>query len=70
MPPPSADAIPRRFEFAAFGAYAEWHALDGTTRTLTERPVGWQLTNYQPDGPVEGWDELIGYYQDRREVDG
>ena len=57
-------------EFAAFGSYTEWHVFDGTTRTLTGRPVGWELSRYQPDGPVEGWDELLGYYQGRRKADG
>ncbi|TCP46844.1 hypothetical protein EV191_113123 [Tamaricihabitans halophyticus] len=55
-------------EFAAFGSYGEYAVFDRETKQLTGRPVGWQLTGYQPDGPVEGWDEFIGYYQDRTEV--
>lgn len=55
-------------EFASFGAFSEYGLLDPATKTLTGRPVGWQLTGYQPDGPVEGWDDFIGYYQDRTEV--
>lgn len=56
--------------FVAFLAFSEWHALDPATRQLTRRPVGWDHTGYQGDRlvPVEGWDELLGYYQDRREV--
>lgn len=55
-------------EFATFGGYAEHAVFDPETRELTARPVGWELTGYQPDGPVEGWDEFKGYYQGRREV--
>jgi hypothetical protein len=55
-------------EFASFGAYTEFGLLDEKTKTLTGRPVGWQLTGYQPNGPVEGWDDFIGYYQNRKEV--
>lgn len=57
-------------EFAAFGAYSEYAVYDQRTRRLRRRPVGWRLTGYQPDGPVEGWDEFIGYYQGRTEVRG
>ncbi|MBA4109373.1 MAG: hypothetical protein C0487_07260 [Leptothrix sp. (in: Bacteria)] len=52
--------------FAGFGSYSEWANLDPATRQLKSRPVGWTLSKYQPDGPVEGWDEFRGYYQDRR----
>jgi hypothetical protein len=55
-------------EFATFGAYGEFAVLDRKTRTLRKRPVGWTLTGYQPHGPVEGWDDFIGYYQGRKEV--
>jgi hypothetical protein len=57
-------------EFVAFGTYSEWHAFDPEARTLRERPVGWHLTGYQPDGPVEGWDEGQRYFQGRTEVTG
>jgi len=57
------------YEFAAFGSAGESRRFDPQTRTLTGRPVGWQLTGYLPDNQVgDGWDDLIGYYQDRREV--
>ena len=57
------------YEFAAFGALGESRRFNPVTRTLTGRPVGWQLTGYLPDNqPGDGWDDLLGYYQDRREV--
>jgi hypothetical protein len=55
-------------EFATFGSYSEFAVFDEKTRQLRKRPVGWDLTGYQPDGPVEGWDDFIGYYQGRTEV--
>lgn len=54
-------------EFPAFGAYSERAVLDPATRTLTGTPVGWQLTAYQ--GVSDGWDDFIGYYQDRTRVE-
>jgi hypothetical protein len=55
-------------EFSTFGAYGESAVYDEVNRTLRKRPVGWNHTGYQPDGPVEGWDDFIGYYQGRQEV--
>lgn len=56
-------------EFAAFGCLGESQLYDPGSRTLTGRPVGWQLTGYLPDNQTgDGWDDLLGYYQDRREV--
>jgi hypothetical protein len=55
-------------EFATFGAYGESAVYDKVSRTLRTRPVGWATTGYQPHGPVEGWDDFIGYYQGRQEV--
>lgn len=55
-------------EFATFGAYCEFAGYDPERRRLRKRPVGWNLTGYQPSGPVEGWDDFIGYYQGRQEV--
>jgi len=60
-------------EFSAFGAFSEWGVLDARTRTLTGVPVGWRLTNYLASTgfrPVEGWDELKGYFEGRTEVTG
>ncbi len=56
-------------QLTAFGGLSEWHALDQTTRTLNTRPIGWDLTQYLPNGSVEGWDDFLGYYQDRSQVD-
>lgn len=56
-------------EFSAFGSYNEWGVYDGTRRTVTQRPVGWELSGYQPDGVVDGWDDFLGYYEDRTEVE-
>lgn len=56
-------------EFAAFGSFGESPRFDPRTRSLTGRPVGWQLTGFLPDNQTgDGWDDLLGYYQDRREV--
>ena len=56
-------------EFSAFGAYNEAAVYDPDAKTLTARPVGWELSGYQPDGVVHGWDDFIGYYEGRTEVD-
>jgi hypothetical protein len=55
-------------EFAAFGSFSEWAVFDRATRQLHGRPVGWQLSGYSPNGVVDGWDDLKGYYQGRRQV--
>lgn len=56
-------------EFAAFGCVGESAVFDRRRRSLTGRPVGWQLTGYLPDNQTgDGWDDLLGYYQNRREV--
>ena len=56
---------------AGLFAYAENLAYDRETDTLTHRPVGWTISGYLPgeDRPVDGWDELIGYYQGRTSAD-
>jgi hypothetical protein len=57
------------YEFAAFGNVGESQRFDPRTRSLTARPVGWQLTGFLPDNQVgDGHDALIGYFQDRTEV--
>jgi hypothetical protein len=53
-------------EFPAFATYNEWAVLDPATRQLRATPVGWTLTGY--GGVSDGWDELLGYYQERTEV--
>jgi hypothetical protein len=56
-------------EVATFASYSEYGVFDPATRTLTARPVGWELADYPPDEPVAGWDEFIGYYQGRTTAD-
>lgn len=56
--------------FVAFLAFSEWAVFDPETKELTGRPVGWKIAGYQPNGPVEGWPELKGYYQGRRKAHG
>ena len=53
-------------ELPALCTYSEAHVFDPATRTVTARPVGWDLTGYA--GVRDGWDEFRGYYQGRREV--
>jgi len=55
-------------EFAAVGSYSEFSVFDPATRTLSGRPLGWQLTGYLPNGVVEGWDDFQGYFQNRMQV--
>jgi hypothetical protein len=57
------------FVLPAIATYIDWLAYDRQTRTMLKPPTSWLLTGFQPDGPVEGWDDHQGYYQDRRKVD-
>ena len=52
----------------AFLSAGEASVFDPATKSLRGRPVSWDLSGYQPNGPVEGWDELKGYYQGRRKA--
>lgn len=54
-------------EFTAFGTFGEWATFDPKTGTVTEHPVGWKVSGYDP-GSMEGWDEFKGYYQGRKKV--
>lgn len=54
-------------EFSAIGTYCEWSTFDPDSRWVTEPPVGWALSGYDP-GVMDGWDEFKGYYQGRRKV--
>lgn len=56
-------------EFSAYGSYGEWGVFDPATKSITQRPVGWELGGYQPEGVVHGWADFVGYYQDRRKVE-
>lgn len=59
-------------EFAAFGAFSEWGVFDRASQSVSERPVGWDMTDYLPGRtePVHGHDELIGYYGGVDAADG
>jgi hypothetical protein len=54
-----------------FLAFSEIDVYDPETRTLRRRPVGWDHSGYlgTHTDPVEGWDDFLGYYEDRREVE-
>jgi hypothetical protein len=52
----------------AFLAAGEGAVFDPATRSLRGRPVSWELSGHQPNGAVEGWDELKGFYQGRRKA--
>jgi len=69
LPDLMATFIRSLLQLATFGSMSEWHALDKNTKTLNQIPIGWQLSNYLPNGPVEGHDDLLGYWQDRSEID-
>ncbi|MQA62538.1 MAG: hypothetical protein GEU86_13830 [Actinophytocola sp.] len=56
-------------EFSAYGSYGEWGVYNPELKRTLKRPVGWELSGYQPDGVVHGWDDFLGYYQDRKQVD-
>jgi hypothetical protein len=43
-------------------------AFDPVTRTLTQQPVGWTISNYS--GTADGRDEFRGYLGHRRGVPG
>ncbi|MGH7358635.1 MAG: hypothetical protein ACREJR_07475 [Candidatus Rokuibacteriota bacterium] len=57
-------------EFSAFATFSEYGTFDHATRTVTARPVGWDLSSYLPGRttPPDGSDDLLGYYQGRRSV--
>jgi peptidoglycan hydrolase-like protein with peptidoglycan-binding domain len=52
----------------AFTAYSEAGVFDPFTRTLVATPVGWTISNY--GGVSDGHDDLKGYFQNRKKVDG
>lgn len=54
----------------AFVSYTEYGVFNPETKALDGRPVGWTLTGYQPNGPVEGWDEFRGYWKGRKRASG
>jgi hypothetical protein len=56
-------------EMAAFGTYSEWAEFNPTTRSVRRRPVGWNISRWDP-GVLDGWDDFKGYYQGRRKAVG
>jgi hypothetical protein len=55
-------------ELTAFGTYSEWSTFDPATMSVRRRPVGWDISRFDP-GVLNGWDDFKGYYQGRSEVD-
>jgi hypothetical protein len=55
-------------EFGAYLPYGEWGVFDPATKTVSRRPVGWDLSSYMPGRttPADGWDEFIGYFEGRQ----
>jgi hypothetical protein len=55
-------------EFGAYLSYGEGGVFDPQTKTVSQRPVGWDLSNYMPGRttPADGWDEFLGYFEGRQ----
>ncbi|SDI10743.1 hypothetical protein SAMN05192558_101599 [Actinokineospora alba] len=53
--------------FSTFSTYSEWAVFSPSTRSLTGVPVGWKISDYDA-GVLDGWDDLRGYYQNRKAV--
>ncbi len=54
-------------EFGAYLSYGEGGVYDPKTKTVSSRPIGWDLSSYMPGRtvPADGWDEFLGYFQGR-----
>lgn len=52
--------------FAAFLSFSEAGVFDPATRSVTQRPVGWEVSSY--GGPAEGHREHLGYWKGRRKA--
>jgi len=52
--------------FAAFLAFSEAGVFDQATRSVTTRPVGWEIASYA--GPAEGHREHLGYWKGKRKA--
>jgi hypothetical protein len=55
-------------EFGTYLSYGEWGVFDPKTKTVSKRPVGWELSNYMPGRttPADGWDDFLGYFEGRQ----
>ena len=51
----------------SFLTFAETAVFDPATRTISDRPIGWDLANYE--GVSDGRDEFRGYFRGRRQAD-
>jgi hypothetical protein len=51
----------------AFLTYSETAVFDPVTRTIRDRPIGWDLSNYS--GVSDGRNEFRGYFRNRRKAD-
>jgi hypothetical protein len=50
-----------------FLTFAETAVFDPATRTILDRPIGWDLSDYS--GVSDGRDEFRGYFRNRRKTD-
>lgn len=59
-------------EFAGFTTYCEFGVFDPKTRTLSGRPVGWDISHYLPGRtePLDGTSDFLGYYRHHRSAAG
>jgi hypothetical protein len=58
-------------EFGTYLSYGEGGVFDPRTKTVSQRPVGWDLSNYMPGRttPADGWDEFLGYFEGRQSTE-
>ena len=58
-------------EFGAYLSYGEGGVFDPQTKTVSQRPVGWDLSSYMPGRttPADGWDEFLGYFEGRQSTE-
>jgi hypothetical protein len=52
--------------FAGFLIFSEAGVFDSATRSVTQRPVGWDIASF--GGPAEGHKEHLGYWKGRRKA--
>ena len=50
--------------FVAFLCYSDAGVFDSATRSLTGRPLGWDISHY--GGVADGRNEFLGYFENRR----
>ena len=52
--------------FAAFLSFSEAGVFDRSTRAVTQRAVGWEVSSYA--GPADGHSEHLGYWKGRKKA--